>query len=201
MDFSSQSSFDVESDNDQLCNKIQEVLDQIATIESVTSNPAGYINDLFDLNKKHINWRRDDLVFEINRYTEKLIEENESNRLKCLESIEEARWIAQRIEASKQEGYQLKNNFEVHRTNDDKDDLEFHMFCIENTAECLSHNLNLMLKEYQDSLRLNKEHLFIFFDRPMEYVVGKIIDKKSVRISFSFLEFLFGNVILLLLSI
>ena len=60
--------------------KIENVLVQVENIESTTKDPACYINQHFDLNKRHICWRRVDLKAEIDRYCDQLFEENDSNR-------------------------------------------------------------------------------------------------------------------------
>jgi hypothetical protein len=41
--------------------KIVNALVQVENIESITKDPALYINKHFDRNKKHISWRRIDL--------------------------------------------------------------------------------------------------------------------------------------------
>jgi hypothetical protein len=51
---------------------------------------------------------------------------------------------------------------------------------IQNTTTCLLDRLSQMLGEYTDALLLHKDLLFIFFDRPIEVVVGKVVDKKQV---------------------
>jgi len=65
--------------------KIVKALIHVENIETITKDPTCYINQHFDQSKKHINWRRIDLKAEIDQYCDKLLEENESNRLKCLQ--------------------------------------------------------------------------------------------------------------------
>ena len=64
--------------------KIAETLEQVENIGSITEDPTCYINKHFDLNINHIRWRRIDLIEEIDQYCDQLLEENESNRTKCL---------------------------------------------------------------------------------------------------------------------
>jgi len=47
--------------------------------------------------------------------------------------------------------------------------------------EDLENKLSQMLAEFKNSLLLNKDYQFVFFDRPLEDVLGKVIDKNKVR--------------------
>ena len=70
-------------------DKVDEALREVENIESITKDPTCYINQHFDLNKKRITWRRQTLIADINKYSDQLIQENESNRLQCLQIVSE----------------------------------------------------------------------------------------------------------------
>ena len=63
---------------------------------------------------------------------------------------------------------------------------DFRLFKISQLRKCnaildLENKLSQMLAEFKNSLLLNKDYLFVFFDRPLEDVLGKLIDKNNVR--------------------
>ena len=69
--------------------RIDEALREVENIESITNDHTCYINQHFDLNKKRITLRRKNLIADINKYSDQLIQENESNRLQCLQIVSE----------------------------------------------------------------------------------------------------------------
>ncbi len=93
--------------------KIVKALERVENIESITKDPACYINQHFDLNKRHICWRRVDLKAEIDRYCDQLLEENESNRSQCLQVANEANQISNKIKETKEELCLLRRQFET----------------------------------------------------------------------------------------
>jgi len=64
--------------------KLQEALREVEKIDSITKDPSIYINQHFDDCHDQINFRREDLIADINDYSDKLIRENESNISQCL---------------------------------------------------------------------------------------------------------------------
>ncbi len=155
----------------------EDVLNLRIKTESITKDPVGYINEHFDLIKRHMNWRREDLLADINKYTDVLIEENESNRSSCLSYLTETEQLREGIDETTREidllRKQLRDTFDT-----DVNQSRFEL--IQNTTTCLLDRLSQMLGEYTDALLLHKDLLFIFFDRPIEVVVGKVVDKKQV---------------------
>ena len=47
--------------------QVVEALRDVDKIESIGEDPSTFINEHFDLNKRHIGWRRDDLIAEIKK--------------------------------------------------------------------------------------------------------------------------------------
>ena len=161
--------------------KIVKALEQVENIESITENPTCYINQHFDLNIKHISWRRIDLKAEIDQYCDQLLEENESNRTKCLKISNETNQITKKNKETKEELYLLKKQFESFDSNITKMSCELSQM----NANYLMEKFCFMHEEYNKSLLEHKDFIFIFYDRPIEDIVGKLVDKKQVN-EFSF---------------
>ena len=158
-------------------DKIVNILVQVENIESITKDPACYINQHFDLNKKHISWRRIDLKAEIDRYCDQLQAENESNRSQCLQLANEANQISNKIKETKEELYSLKRQFETFDSSVTKLSCELSQM---NTKH-LMEKFRIMHEEYKEALLERKELLFVFFDRPVEDIFGKVVDKRRVN--------------------
>ena len=169
-------------------DKILNVLVQVENIESATKDPAFYINKHFDLNKKHISWRRIDLKAEIDLYCDQLLAENESNRSQCLQLANEANQISNKIKETKEELCSLKRQFETFDSSVTKLSCQLGQM----NANYLLEKFRLMHEEYKEALLERKELLFVFFDRPVEDIVGKVVDKKRVKIVY-FLRNNFSN--------
>ncbi len=160
-------------------DKFIESIQQIERIESLTKDPTVFINQHFDLNKQHIQWRQRDLIADINKYSDQLIEENESNRSMCLQLSNETCQIQQMVDESRQKLEELKRQF---RPVANKAVLsEANCERIRVGVSYLKESLCRTLKECQESLLLHKNWTFIYFDRPVENIVGKVVDKNQVK--------------------
>jgi chromosome segregation ATPase len=157
--------------------KIVNILVQVENIESTTRDPASYINQHFDLNKKHISWRRIDLKAEIDLYCDQLLAENESNRSQCLQLANEANQISNKIKETKEELCSLKRQFETFDSSVTKLKCQLGQM----NANYLLEKFRIMHEKYKEALLVRKELLFVFFDRPVEDIVGKVIDKRRVN--------------------
>ena len=158
--------------------KIQQALREVQNIESITKNPASYINQHFDKNKQHIQCRRVNLIADINKYSDQLIEENESNQLKCLQISAQTKEWARIIDSLKDELNKLRDQFDTFDSRVTKLSCEITM----NTANYLKDRLSQNFKDYQESLLLNENLSFVFFDQRIEDIVGKVIDKNQVKL-------------------
>ena len=158
--------------------KIVNILVQVENIESITKDPALYINQHFDRNKKHISWRRIDLKAEIDLYCDQLLAENESNRSQCLQLANEANQISNKIKETKEELCLLRRQFETFDSSVTKLSCELGQM----NANYLLEKFRIMHEEYKQELLVRKELLFVFFDRPIENIVGKVVDKRRVKI-------------------
>ena len=165
--------------------KIVKALERVENIESITEDPTCYINQHFDLNIKHISWRRIDLKAEIDQYCDQLLEENESNRTKCLQLSTDTYQIRKKINETKEELHLLKKRFDAFDPNITKLSCELSQI----NANYLMEKFCLMHEEYNKSLLQYKDFIFIFCDRPIEDIVGKLVDKKQVN-EFSFFPYL-----------
>ena len=158
--------------------KIVKALIHLENIETITKDPTCYINQHFDLNIKHISWRIIDLKAEIDQYCDKLLEENESKRAKCLQLSNETNQITKRINETKEELYLLKKQFDAFDSNITKLSCELSQM----NANYLMEKFCFMHEEYKKSLLQHKDFVFIFYDRPIEDIVGKVIDEKKVKL-------------------
>ena len=80
-----------------------ETLKDIEELEMITNDSFTFINEHFDFHKKSINWRRYNLIADINKYSDQLIQENESNRSECLQLSAQTNDIARKIDFLKEE--------------------------------------------------------------------------------------------------
>ena len=159
--------------------RIEEARQKAESIESLAMDPELFINERFDLVKMHINWRRQDLKNEIDKYTDELIESVEQNRLCCIQLSNENYQMEKRIDNSRLELEKLRKQMEECEVNNSVGDIRF-MEITKNAVD-LENKLSQMLAEFKNSLLLNKDYQFVFFDRPLEDVLGKLIDKNNVR--------------------
>jgi len=158
-------------------DKIVNALVQVENIESITKDPACYINQHFDLSKQHISWRRIDLKAEIDRYCDQLLTENESNRSQCLQLANETNQISEKINETKEELCFLRKQFDKF----DSSVTKFNYELSQMKTNFLLEKFRLIHEEYKESLLERKELLFVFFDRPVEDIVGKVVDKRRVN--------------------
>ncbi len=157
--------------------KLQEALREVEKIDSITKDPSNYINQHFDDCHNQINFRREDLIADINDYSDKLIRENESNRSQCLQNSAKTEALAKKIDFLKEEIFDLKEGFYSFYASATQ--LRF-----EETISgsiYLKNRLSQTLKDYKESLLLNKQLSFIFFDHSIEDIVGKMLDKNQVN--------------------
>ncbi len=154
-------------------DKIEEALREVENIESVTKDPTCYINQHFDLNKKRIFWRQNELISDINKYSDQLIQENESNRSQCLQ-------LARKIDFLKEELFELKKQLDTF------DSSVARLKCerTKNVAIHLKDRLSETLKNYQESLLLNNKLSFGFFEQPIEDIVGKMFENQVNKFLF-----------------
>jgi hypothetical protein len=162
-----------------------ETLRDIEGLEMITKDPFTFINEHFDFRKKSINWRRVSLIADINKYIDRLIQENESNRLECLHISVQTDAIAKKIDVLKEDFNHLRGQFDTF------DSSVTRLSCEKNMIEAnyLKDRLSQSFMDYQLSLLLNKELLFVFYDQPVEDIVGKVVDKKQVNTFLSFENF------------
>ena len=159
-------------------DKMDDAITEIKIIESIVKDPACYINQHFDKNKRHINWRRNDFVADINKYSDQLIDENESRRSQCLQlSATTTNNIARKINFLKEELFKLKKRLDEFDVNV----AQLRCGGTEGVATFLKDRLSKTLKDYQESLFLNNELSFGYFKLPIVDIVGKMFDKKQVN--------------------
>jgi hypothetical protein len=162
--------------------KIEEAKQQAESIDSLAEDPDLFINERFDLVKNHINWRRDELKVEIDTYAEKLIQSIESERFCCIqkskENPEDFKHLVKEIDELKEELDEVIQFYTFEKNP---------MFeNIKKSVDEFSQRISNMILEYKKSLFMHKDYLFIFYDRPMEDVLGSVIDKNTVRTYFIF---------------
>jgi hypothetical protein len=165
-------------------NKIEEAFNEVEKIDSIAKDPECFINIHFEKNKAHVNWRRNELIAGINKYSDQLIQENESYRLQCLQLSALTNNIARKIDFLKEELFELKKQFDTFdksSINMMQDVARLRCERTKNVAIHLKERLCETLKDFQESLLLNNELSFGFLDQPIEDIVGKIFAKKQVN--------------------
>jgi seryl-tRNA synthetase len=174
--------------NECVC-KIQEALNEVEKIDSIAKDPECFINLHFEKNKAHVNWRRNELIADINKYSDQLIQENESNRSQCLQLSAQTNNIARKIDFLKEELFELKKQFDtfdkssIHLM---QDEVRLRFERTKNGAIYIGDRLSEALKDYQESLLIKNELSFGFLDQPVEDIVGKMFDKKQVNKRWNF---------------
>ena len=159
--------------------KIEEAIQKVQSVELLVKHPECFINERFDLITRHINWRRQDLKKEIDKYADELVQSVEQSRFSCIELSKENYQHKEKIESSRAELEELKSCLETYEIDHLVGDAKFKQ--IKASANDLESKLSRMLVEYEDTLLLNKDYLFVFFDRPMEDVLGNVIDRNKVK--------------------
>ena len=163
--------------NECVC-KIQEALNEVEKIDSIAKDPECFINLHFEENKTHVNWRRNELISNINKYCDHLIQENESHRSQCLQLSAQTNNIARKIDFLKEELFELKKQFDtfdassIHSIQD-----EARLRCerTKNVAIHLKDRLSETHKDYQESLLFKNELSFSFLEQLFESIVGSIV--------------------------
>ena len=100
-------------------------------------------------------------------------------RLCCIQLSNENYQMEKRIDNSRLDLEKLRKQMEECEVNNSVGDIRF-MEITKNAVD-LENKLSQMLAEFKNSLLLNKDYQFVFFDRPLEDVLGKLIDKNNVR--------------------
>ena len=78
---------------------------------------------------------------------------------------------------TKEELYLLRRQFETFDSRVTKLKLKLSQM----NAKYLLEKFCLMHEEYKEALLVRKELLFVFFDRPVEDIFGKVVDKRRVN--------------------
>lgn len=158
--------------------KIEEAMHQFNNIEIISQDPSGLINNYFGELKSHVNWRRDDLKTEVDKYADELIQSIENNQSNCVKLSQETSQLSKSIEDSKKQLDELKNHLDTFVI----DTLNFDS--IKASAEDLIERFSQMQTEYRESLLLHQDYVFDFDDddptKSIEYFFGKIIDTKMI---------------------
>ena len=158
-------------------SKLQEALREVEKIDSITKDPSIYINQHFDECIDQINFRRGDLIADINDYSDKLIRENESNRSQCLQNSAKTEALAKKIDFLKEEILDLKKQFDTFDTSVAQLRWERNkIFAVD-----LKERLSETLKDYKESLLLNNQLSFHCFYQPIEDIFGKMFDRNEVN--------------------
>jgi hypothetical protein len=169
--------------NECVC-KIQEALNEVEKIDSIAKDPECFINLHFEENKTHVNWRRNELISNINKYSDQLIQENESDRLQCLQLSAQTNKIARKIDFLKEELFDLKKQFDTFNKssiNLIQDVARLRCERTKNVAIHLKDRLSETHKNYQESLLFKNELSFGFLDQLIESIVEKMFAKKQVN--------------------
>ena len=146
--------------------KFQEAFREVDKIDSITKDPSFYINQHFDEFKDQINCRRESLIADINDYSNQLIQENESNKSQCLQISAKTEALAIIIDFLKEEIFDLKKKFEIF----DKSVAQMRYEETKFEVNCLKKRLSKTLKDYKESLLLNKEHSFVCFEKKIYFI-------------------------------
>ena len=157
--------------------KLKEALREVEKIDSITKDPSSYINQHFDECIDQINFRRGDLIADINDYSDKLIRENESNRSQCLQNSAKTEALAKKIDFLKEEILDLKKQFDTFDTSVAQLRWEKNTILTVHLKERLSETL----KDYKESLLLNNQLSFVCFYLPIEDIFGKMFDRNEVN--------------------
>jgi len=157
--------------------KLQEALREVENIDSITKDPSNYINQHFDDCHDQINFRREDLIADINDYSDQLIRENESNRSQCLQNSAKTEALAKKIDFLKEEIFDLKKQFDTFDTSVTQLRWERNKILAVYLKDRLSETLN----DYKESLLLNNQLSFVCFYLPIEDIFGKMFDRNEVN--------------------
>ena len=157
--------------------KFQEAFREVDKIDSITKDPSFYINQHFDECIDQITCRTGCLIADINDYSDQLIRVNESNRSQCLRKSAKTETLTKKINFLKEELFDLKKQFDAF----DKSVAQMRFEETKFEVNCLKKRLSKTLKDYKESLLLNKEHSFVCFGHPIEDIFGKMFDKKQVN--------------------
>ena len=158
-------------------SKLQEALREVEKIDSITKDPSIYINQHFDECINKINFRRGDLIADINDYSDQLIRENESNISQCLQNSAKTEALSKKIDFLKEEIFDLKKQLVTF----DSSVTQLRWERNKILAIYLKDRLSETLKDYKKSLLLNNQLSFVCFYLPIEDIFGKMFDRNEVN--------------------
>ena len=166
--------------------KIKDTLEQATEIEIISGDSSVYINSYFDEIKNHVNSRREDLKYEIDKYADKLIQSIDYNQFTCIELSKENIQLAKTYEDSKRQLDELIKHFDTFEI----EDLNFKH--IKTCADDLNERFRQMLAEYKDSLILHQDCVLVCDDdRSISLIVqdafGSVLNKKKVNTNYWFI--------------
>ena len=151
--------------------KIEEATEQASKIESIKKYPAGYITEHFDIIKSHVNWRREEIKADIDKYADEMIQKIETSKINCMDMSKENSQLTSRIEESTRELENLKKRLDTFEI----DHLNFKN--IEANADDLKEKLNRILVQYKESLIIFNDYVFVYEDYPLEDLFGRFKEK------------------------
>lgn len=166
------------------CKKaLEEARASAAKIESLEKNSENDINEYFANIVKQVDLRREMLKVKIDNHSDEIINSINKTQLNCIKHAKEINKFSKDIGASKTELNELAKSFDTIEINDKKFE---NIKCSAETITKKFDNIHVDYKqsiiENKRSIFVNKKYSFVFSDKPIVEIFGKVIEKNVKKI-------------------
>jgi len=149
---------------------IKEAKESLAQIETLEKNAEGYICEHFANIKRQVEIRKKKLKAEIDGYSGGLIRSLDRAQDEFIKLSKEENELSTKIEAFKKQLDAIRENFDMLEFDDKK------FKVIKQDLEVLKKDLTQTVYSYNDHLIENKKYDFIFEQKPISSVFGRLFE-------------------------
>lgn len=167
-------SIDINPVYEECKKEIEEAKTTINKINVIQNDPAHYISSYFEDIKTEVNIRRDVFKYEIDKYSDEIIQSVNENQANYIKLSKETSELKAKIKDSKKELNELIDQFDTLKI----DEKKFHD--IKDKVVALKKEFKVNLVELKSELLGHKEYSFIYVDQPIESIFGNITYSHAV---------------------
>ena len=149
---------------------LKEAKISLAQIETLEKNAEGYIHEYFGNIKRQVEIRKEMLKAEIDGYSGGLIRSLDRAQDEFIKLSKEENELSTKIKAFKKQLDAIRENFDMLESDDKK------FKVIKQDLEVLKKDLTQTVYSYNDHLIENKKYDFIFEQKPISSVFGRLFE-------------------------
>jgi len=140
----------------------------IRQLEVLKNSPEGYIHEYFEEIKRQVDLRRENLKYEIDLCSDRMIERIERTRTECIQMSVQMKGIAEELEVLTGELDRIRDQF------NSLDVSEAKLNRVKSELVALECELDEKLIKEQHSVLQNNEYLFVFYENSIDSFFGDL---------------------------